>query len=433
MKFGLGEIILIFLIALILFGPTVIPRVQRWLRRCRVHAVQQQRLRARREAEARRRRDAQLRYIQQVVLGVFGTALVAGAAYLLLRPAPVQPQRYQSVSAGFTGAYAKNSVLDEAEPLPLGSETAPVCVRWREGWLYAAVSGGRIVRVHEDGTGLSLVLQTDGEITGFDFLPDGRLVLACIGGAAGGQSGLLLAAPDAWNGQLAAQTLLTEAGGRALVFPTAVCAAADGTVYFAEGCAVPAGEYGVKNAYVLALLAHGADGAVYACDPDAGTAEPVLTGLTFAAGLAAEPAGGGLYVSDAGTGTVWRVAASARAVEAGCRGSQAVLQGLPGRPAGLAAGDDGRLWVALSGPRGGWLDALGGVPRLRGAVMNLPAMTRSRLVLGGRTAVLAFDAAGNILENWQSARLGAVTGVCESDTGVYLAHGTGGVLDRRRY
>ena len=121
MKFGLGEIILIFLIALILFGPTVIPWVQRWLRRCRVHAAQQQRLRARREAEARCRRDAQLRYIQQVVLGVFGTALVVGAAYLLLRPAPVQPQSYQSVSAGFTGTSAKNSVLDETEPLSLGS------------------------------------------------------------------------------------------------------------------------------------------------------------------------------------------------------------------------------------------------------------------------------------------------------------------------
>ena len=109
------------------------------------------------------------------------------------------------------------------------------------------------------------------------------------------------------------------------------------------------------------------------------------------------------------------------------------MQGLPGRPAGLAAGADGRLWVALSAPSGGWLDAVAGWPRVRGAVMNLSAMTRSRLVLGGRTAVLAFDEGGNILENWQSASAAPITGVCETASRVYFAHGTGSALSSRKY
>lgn len=437
MKLGFSELILLFLIALIMLGPTVIPWVQRWLRRSQTRARKQQRLHAQRAAAARRGWAAQMRQLRNAVLAA--AAILAGGWILSLfvRTPPVQPQSWQpAAQSGFTGAYDKNALLEDpaVSALELDGYSAPVCVRYREGWLYAAVSGGRIVRLREDGSGVEEVLNAGGEVLGFDFLPDGTLALTRVGDGAQRASALMLAAPDAWNGQMTAQPAATQVEDRALACPTAVCAGPDGKIYFADACGVPAAEQGVQNAYVLALLAHESKGAVYVYDPADGTVRPVLTGLVFAAGLTLDESGETLYVSDAGTGAVWQISSAAQGVEAGRRGSRAVLQNLPGRPAGLAAGGDGRLWVALTAPQAGWLEALAGLPRLRGALMNLPAGTRNRLVCGGgRTAVLAFDADGRILENWQSARLEAVTGICEAPDRVYFAHGAGGALHGKAY
>ena len=432
MHLGLAELILIFFIALILLGPAVLPRMQRWLRRRGKQVAKSRRARAAEAAAAQREWDAHMKRLRKKLLAAGGLLLGGWLVYLLLHPVPMVPVAYQASSSAFSGSYTANSALDAAESYALQPYSAPVCVRRHGGWLYMAVSGGQVVRMQEDGTDLSVVLSTGGEIVAFDFLSDGRMLL--VGSDPIGVGGsVMIAAPDGWNSQVVAQPVQLETTETPISFLSALCVGPDDRVFFAVAHGVPAAENTMEDAYTLALLAHRADSVVYELDLRTGEMQPVLTGLTLATGLTLDETGEMLYVADAGTGTVWQVAADARGLKAGNRDVTAVLQNLPGRPAGLACGSNGRLWVTLSGETPAWLNALAGLPRLRQAVMNLPALTRNRLILGGRTAVLAFDAEGEILENWQSDAMAAVTGVIETENRVYFAQGTGSALHWREY
>jgi len=432
MRLSLSELLLIFLIALVLLGPSVLPRMQQWLRRRGKQVGQSRRARAAEAAAAQREWDARMKRLHKKLLAAGGVLLAGWVAWLLLCPVQVQPLHYEEPATAFAGAYAPNSALDQTQSYPLQPYSAPVCVRYQGGWVYAAVSGGQIVRMQEDGTDLSVVLSAGGPITGFDFLSDGRMVLTGIDPA--GIGGLLmLAAPDGWNSQVTAQPVPLDLTDTPMSFLSALCVGPDDCVYFAVAHGLSAAGNSPEDAYVQALLAHRSDSVVYALDLNSGELRPVLSGLTFVSGLTVDKTGAMLYVSDAGTAAVWQLSANAQGLKAGNRDVTAVLNDLPGRPAGLACGSDGRLWVTLSGETPAWLKALDDLPLLRRAMMNLPDLTRNRLVNGGRTAVLAFNAQGEILENWQSDSLAPVTGVAETQNRVYFAHGAGSALHWREY
>ncbi len=430
MKLGFSELFLILLICLILFGPTVIPRIQRWYRRTGARQERAERRRAEMHAQACAARDALLQRFSMAAWIVFGGAAVVWVGYLLLAPCAFAPQVYTANT--YQMQYAADST-GKAQALDISPYKNPICVVQQEGWLYAAVDGGTVIRIRPDGTGLAEVFSTGGEITGLCFAPDGTLYLtdAAAAGTLAGGGALLKASFDGWA--VGVEPVVTTIDGRRLACPSALTIGPDGTVYFADFSAVPAASHGLENAFDTELLAHTATGTIYAYDPAAKKAVCVAKNIAGASGLALDESGQNLYFSEAENYRVWSISASARGADVAAGEATLALDGLPGYPAGLARGENGAIWIAVCGSRKGWVDSAAGNPLLRRVVMHLPRMTQGWLLrpenATGRAYALSAD--GNISQtaiyHGEGCR-GRITGVCPTEDGWWLANADGSSL-----
>ena len=176
MRIGLVEFILILFIASITIGPNVALWVDRWSRRARKTSAAAARRRAQMQAQAIAEREYVLHRFQ-VASRIFSVAALLALLYaLFLRPIEAQPR-------GYTAPAAPESTLqleaaEASDCLPLEEYETISCVREREGWLYLAAKAAKtgrktesaILRMKEDGSGLSRILTTEGEITGFGAL-----------------------------------------------------------------------------------------------------------------------------------------------------------------------------------------------------------------------------------------------------------------------
>lgn len=432
MRLGFSEFILLFLIALILLGPTVLPCIARWYRRAGKQQARAARRRAAAQEQARRAREELLQRFRVAAGILLAGGAVFCAGWLLLGPATYAPQTYTPNTYTMQASLSAGAA---AQTLDLGGYADPVCIAEQDGYLYAAVAGGRVIRIRPDGTGLTEVLSTGGDITDLAFGGDEVLYLtdACMAGTLGGGGALLRARFDGWA--VSVETLVTSVEGRRLNFPTAVAAAPDGRVYFAEFAAVnAAGEKGVENAFYTELLAHTATGSVWVYDPAADTVECVARGLAGVGGLALDENGETLYIAETNAYRVWALPAGARQAEVSAEGT-IVLDGLPGYAAGLARGENGEFWVAVCGSRVSWVDGAAGNTLLRRVVMRLPRLTQRWLLTPehemGRA--FAFTAGGTLTRAavvQGEGVQGRVTGVCPGTEGIWLANADGAVLYR---
>src|SRR5262245_15623707 len=131
-----------------------------------------------------------------VVRKVVGAvALVLGAAvlYLLLWPIPAKPVSWNApVGPGHVGVHAANTRLASLRMIDTGSEVGPEHMAIGPGGkLYAAMSGGNLIRMNPDGTEQEVFANTGGRVLGFDFDAQGRMI------AADAMKGLLAITPDA--------------------------------------------------------------------------------------------------------------------------------------------------------------------------------------------------------------------------------------------
>ncbi|TDM07989.1 MAG: hypothetical protein C4K60_00220 [Ideonella sp. MAG2] len=107
--------------------------------------------------------------------------LLAGlASYLLLWPVPIQAQAWVAPNApGYVGPHAPNTRLAGLQMISLGAEEGPEHVALGpDGWLYTAVSSGKLLRMKPDGSERSVWAQTGGRVLGFDFDAQGRMIAA---------------------------------------------------------------------------------------------------------------------------------------------------------------------------------------------------------------------------------------------------------------
>ena len=106
-----------------------------------------------------------------IVLAVFVAAI-----WFIPRPAGLWYK--QTLSEGYTGAFASNSALDGVQFLDLGGYSHPETVLVRDGWVYVSVKEGVLLRMREDGSELTKLLDTGGCLLGFDFDQNGDLIVA---------------------------------------------------------------------------------------------------------------------------------------------------------------------------------------------------------------------------------------------------------------
>ena len=343
------------------------------------------------------------------------------AAYLFLWPVPVQPAAWAAPQApGYTGAHAANTRLAGLESISLGSDQGPEHIVVRDGWVYAAVDSGAIVRLRPDGLGREVVVQTGGRPLGFDFDADGAMIIADP--MAGAHGGLLRVSG---NGASAKTELLTDnVNGGPIRYADGVVVAKNGKIYFTDASQ----RFGAKdsggtfNASVLDILEHQSTGRLLEYDPATKATRVLLRDLCFANGLALSADEQSVFVNETGEYRIWKVDVNAADVSAKQPTSAAsvLLANLPGHPDNLMRGRDGRIWVGLVKPRGAFVDNSASKPWLRSLAMRLPKSLWPVPPAYGH--VFAFDESGKVIVDLQdpSGAYPDATAVTETDDRLYI-------------
>jgi sugar lactone lactonase YvrE len=350
------------------------------------------------------------------VLALFG--------YLAFAPVPAEPVAWQAPpDPGLNGPYAPNTRLAGLQQIALGAASGPEHVALGpDGWVYAALEGGAIVRMHPDGSGQETWARTGGRALGFDWAPDGRLIAA-----------------DALRGLVAVEaaaphrvTVLADRmpDGEPIRFPDAVTIARDGAVYFTDASRryAPARYGGAFEASMLDYIEHVPSGRVLVWHPATRTVETVADGLSFANGIVLSNDGRSLFVAETGNYRVWRIDAGARGLDLahgklGAGGhvqAHVLLDALPGYPDNLMRGMDGRIWLGLAKPRTRPVDAMAARPFMRKLALRLPHALWPVPPQYGH--VLAFLENGRIVADLQdpSGKYSETTGVLETADRLYI-------------
>ena len=342
-------------------------------------------------------------------------ALVLLAAYLGLWPLPIKAVAWDApADPGYAGPHAVNKRLTGLTLIPLGAESGPEhVVLARDGKLYAAVASGKVLRMNPDGSAQEVFADTGGRVLGFDFDAAGNLI------AADAVKGLLSIAPDR------KVTLLTDrVGTDPIRYADAVIVARNGKMYFsdASGRFSPAIHGGTYEAAVLDIIEQSATGRILEYDPATRTTRTVAKGLSFGNGVALGADEQTLFVTETGRYRVWKIAVSADGLDVRSGSAQATVlfDNLPGYPDNLMRGQDGRIWLGLSGPRSPKVDQMAGKPFLRELTLRLPRALWPLPKPYGH--VFAFTEDGRVVADLQdpSGAYPESTGVTETADRLYI-------------
>ena len=352
--------------------------------------------------------------------------VLALGAYLVFAPVPIEPVAWNAPThVGYNGPHAPNARLASLQRIDIGSDVGPEHVAiGPDKKLYAAVAGGKILRMNPDGSLPEVWAQTGGRVLGFDFDASGRLI------AADAMRGLLAIDPGAERKiTVLADKIVVNGASDPIRYADAVVVAKDGKIYFTDASRRfgPAEWGGTFNASVLDIVEHASTGRVLVHDPATGKTDIVMNGLSFANGIALANDEQSLFVAETGEYRIWKIAASARNLEAKQLAqapentpARILLANLPGYPDNLMRGLNGRIWVGFAKPRGAAIDAMADKPFLRKMTMRLPKSLWPVPPAYGH--VVAFSETGQIIADLQdpSGQYPETTGVTETADRLYI-------------
>ncbi|MUM16384.1 SMP-30/gluconolactonase/LRE family protein [Mycobacterium sp. CBMA271] len=263
------------------------------------------------------------------------------------------------------------------------------------GNIWTGVVDGKILRIAPDGSEVTHVATTEHPPLGLQIARDGR-VLIC--------SRDKVLALDPASGDI--EPLVTKVDGPPLIFCSNVTESSDGTIYFSESTArFPFEEY-----RAAAIEGRGT-GRVFRRDTD-GTVTTIADGLYFTNGVTLTADESRLVFAE----TIGRRLSSIALHGAQQGEISRLAEELPCMPDNISTGADGRIWVAMAGPRNAALEQL--VPRapiLRKLIWKLPDSIQP--TIAADAWVVAFHPeTGATLANLrgQDNRLQTTTGVVES-------------------
>jgi sugar lactone lactonase YvrE len=342
--------------------------------------------------------------------------LVLAAAYLLLWPVPIDPVAWAAPpQPGYAGPHTANRRLEGLQliTLPAGESGPEHVALGPDGRLYAAVASGKVLRMAPDGSGTEVFADTGGRVLGFAFDAAGQLV------AADAVKGLLAIAPDR-----TVRTLATEADGAPIRYADAVVVARSGLICMSDASMRfgPREAGSTYEAAVLDIVEQRCTGRILVHDPARKVTRTMLSNLCFANGVALSADERHLFVAETGNYRVWKVAIGATGLDMKQPSPQAqlLLDNLPGYPDNLMRGEQGRIWLALSGPRSPAVDDMAAKPWLRRLTLRLPRALWPLPKPYGH--VLAFDESGRVLADLQdpAGRYPQTTGVTEAGGRLYI-------------
>jgi sugar lactone lactonase YvrE len=359
------------------------------------------------------------------IAGLVAFVLAGVVAYLCFWPVPAEPVSWSAPQPpGFTGAFAPNTRLSGLRIIDTGKEVGPEHIAIGPGGkLYAAMTGGNLLRMEQDGGKQEVFANTGGRVLGFDFDAKGHMI------AADAVKGLLAIDAERRITVLADRVSANDPIG----YANSVVVAPDGTIYFTQSSTrfLPAKWGGTYEASVLDVIEQSATGRVLAYEPATGITRIVAHGFSFANGIALASDGHTLFVNETGRYRLWKIdgRASNLNVQSGSPQARILLDNLPGYPDNLMRGRDGRIWVGLFKPRNPAADSLAEKPFLRKMLLRLP---RSLLPLGKSYGhIFAIDEDGRITADLQdpSGAYPETTGATETADRLYIhslhAHGIG--------
>jgi len=348
------------------------------------------------------------------------TLILVLAGYIGLWPVPIEPSAWQSPTApGYTGPHAENHKLTTPNKIPLQGESGPEHITFGpDHHLYVSVLSGRILRLPPDGSQQQVYADTGGRPLGTAFDANGNLIVADA------YKGLLSIRPNGTVNVLA-NTVTPEDPIR---FADAVTIARDGTIYFTDASRrfAPGDHGGTNNAAILDVLEQSATGRVLAYSPATRQVRVVANCLSFANGIALSSDEHTLFVNESARYRVWKIAASAEAIDVRQPSPQAqvLLDNLPGYPDNLTRGLDGKIWLGLAGMRDS-LAAMAPYPALRKIVWRVPQALWVRPKNYGH--VIAFTEEGAIVADLQdpSGNSPVTTGATETAERLYIHNVSG--------
>ena len=346
-----------------------------------------------------------------------GLVVLALAGYLSLWPVPIKAVSWKAPPVpGYTGAHAANGKLAGLKLIPLGAESGPEHVALaKDGKLYAAMASGNILRMNPDGSAQEVFAATGGRVLGFDFDAAGNLI------AADAVRGLLAIAPDR-----KLTVLADRVGGDPIRYADAVIVAGNGKIYFSDASSrfAPAAWGGTFEAAVLDIIEQACSSRILEYDPASKATRIVARGLCFGNGVALSRDEQTLFVAETGKYRVWRIAVAAQRLDvmSGSPQASVLFDNLPGYPDNLMRGQDGRIWLGMSGPRSPKVDAMAEKPFLRELTLRLPRALWPLPVPYGH--VFAFTEDGQVVADLQdpSGTYPQTTGVTETADRLYVSN-----------
>ncbi|MBA0045649.1 SMP-30/gluconolactonase/LRE family protein [Mycobacterium sp. NPDC050853] len=263
------------------------------------------------------------------------------------------------------------------------------------GNIWTGVVDGKILRISPDGAEVTHIATTEHPPLGMHIARDGR-VLIC--------SRDKLLALDPASGDI--EPLVTKVDGPPLIFCSNVTESADGTIYFSESTArFPFEEY-----RAAAIEGRGT-GRVFRRDTD-GTVTTIADGLYFTNGVTLTADESRLVFAE----TIGRRLSTIALAGARQGEISRLAEELPCMPDNISTGADGRIWVAMAGPRNAALERLvPQAPIVRKLIWKLPESIQP--TIAADAWVVAFHPeTGAALANirGRDTRLQTTTGVVES-------------------
>ena len=330
-------------------------------------------------------------------------------------PVPIEPVAWHpEPDAGFTGRFASNERMSAMMVSPLNGETGPeTIVVGPDGKLYTGVTGGKILRMTPDLSGIETIAETGGRVLGLAFDAQGTLLVADA------QRGLLALTPEGTF-----RTLLDGgAGPESLGFINSLVPARNGKIYLSVATTRFRPAVWGQDSVLLDTLEHGHTGHVLEFDPTTGERRVVAHGFHFSNGVELSQDEQFVFVAETGGYRIWKIAVRADTVDVAQPSPDAtvLLDNLPGYPDNLTRGLNGKVWFGMPQPRSAGMDALAPHPELRAMLLRLPKLLWPSSMPRGHVAAFAED--GTIVVSLQdpSGTLpGGATGATETPGRLYV-------------